>query len=284
VPPPSRAPGGEGVHRAARGCVECVVCMDPSPESRGLRCGGGEGGEGGGAESHFTCAGCVDQQTRITAEGMGVRMGVPCCGFRCGALYDEQALAVQCTPAVYVLYSQAKVQYVQAATERAVEQRNAAERLRLAALSEADRQALAVRKHITEEILTLKCPSCGKAFLDFDACFALTCIDRYVCMYVCMLVCMLVCMYGCMYVCVYVCMYLCMYVYVCILTPSFYTYLQFGPRVRLCLLRLLLHPLRRRRTPARNPMPTQHQPRQGSLRPCRELRAGTAGAPAAPAA
>jgi hypothetical protein len=178
---------GERGARGARGAreqrpaVECIVCMDPSPESRGLRCGGGEGGEG--AESHFTCAGCVDQQTRITAEGMGalgVRMGVPCCGFRCGALYNEQALAVQCTPAVYVLYTQAKQQRLLAAAERAVEERYAVERLRLAALSEADRQALLVRTHITEDILTLKCPHahCGKAFLDFDACFALCCRDQ----------------------------------------------------------------------------------------------------------
>jgi hypothetical protein len=34
-----------------------------------------------------------------------------------------------------------------------------------------------VRKHIVEEILTLKCPRCRKAFVDFDACFALRCRD-----------------------------------------------------------------------------------------------------------
>lgn len=32
-----------------------------------------------------------------------------------------------------------------------------------------------LRNHIVEEILTLKCPRCSCAFLDFDGCFALTC-------------------------------------------------------------------------------------------------------------
>jgi len=116
---------------------------------------------------------------RIAAEGaLGVRGGVPCCGFRCGALYEEQALAMHCTPEVYALHQQDKVRSVQAAAEQAVVERMAAERLRLAALSEADQQALRVRTRIVEEILTLKCPRCAKAFLDFEACSALSCSDQ----------------------------------------------------------------------------------------------------------
>ncbi|KAJ1402324.1 hypothetical protein B484DRAFT_405447 [Ochromonadaceae sp. CCMP2298] len=74
---------------------------------------------------------------------------------------EEQALAMNCSPELYALYQQARVQ-VQAAIERTVE-RLAAER-RLAVLSE--RRECAHR----EDILTLKCPRC-KAFLDFTACF-----------------------------------------------------------------------------------------------------------------
>ncbi|KAJ1409766.1 hypothetical protein B484DRAFT_403122 [Ochromonadaceae sp. CCMP2298] len=43
----------------------------------------------------------------------------------------------------------------------------------------ADREALRVRTHIIEEIMTLKCPSCRKAFIDFEACFALSCTDDH---------------------------------------------------------------------------------------------------------
>mmetsp|Transcript_34574 Transcript_34574/g.76264 ORF Transcript_34574/g.76264 Transcript_34574/m.76264 type:complete len:678 (-) Transcript_34574:287-2320(-) len=150
--------------------IDCVVCMDPFPLRGGLRCGGG-----GGAESHFTCAGCIDGRVRVEAEG--ALESVRCCGFRCGALYEEQALARHCTPEVYVQYKQAREQYVQAAAEREVVERLAAERLRLAAMPEAEREALRVRTHIVDEILTLKCPRCGKAFVDFEACFALSCED-----------------------------------------------------------------------------------------------------------
>ena len=40
-----------------------------------------------------------------------------------------------------------------------------------------DRAVLQARKKIIEDILTIKCPRqhCRQAFVDFDACFALTC-------------------------------------------------------------------------------------------------------------
>merc|ERR1711972_473806 len=38
-----------------------------------------------------------------------------------------------------------------------------------------ERRVLASRRHIEENIMTLKCPRCHQAFLDFDGCFALRC-------------------------------------------------------------------------------------------------------------
>ena len=38
-----------------------------------------------------------------------------------------------------------------------------------------DKRVQLFRKRIVEEILTLKCPRCKRAFIDFDGCFALTC-------------------------------------------------------------------------------------------------------------
>jgi hypothetical protein len=107
------------------------VCMENFPLREGMCCGQ--------AESHFACDGCLSLQTRIAADGaLGARRGVECCGFRCGALYEEQALAVHCTPDSYARYQQARVQSVQAATEREVVGRLEADRLRREALSEAD--------------------------------------------------------------------------------------------------------------------------------------------------
>ena len=39
-----------------------------------------------------------------------------------------------------------------------------------------EKKVLLLRKQIIEEILTLKCPRCKLAFLDFDGCFALSCM------------------------------------------------------------------------------------------------------------
>lgn len=46
---------------------------------------------------------------------------------------------------------------------------------RLAKMTEQERKLDEACKHIRENILTLKCPRCGQAFVDFEACFALRC-------------------------------------------------------------------------------------------------------------
>lgn len=57
-------------------------------------------------------------------------------------------------------------------------ERLTAEFRRIQAITDLDERAAAVlRMEIIEEILTLKCPACRKAFHDFDGCFALTCSD-----------------------------------------------------------------------------------------------------------
>jgi hypothetical protein len=72
---------------------------------------------------------------------------------------------------------------------RAMERQMAAERARAAqqaaAASAAERKAFAaaaqaavvaqLRAHVVEKILTLHCPVCDQAFVDFNGCFALTC-------------------------------------------------------------------------------------------------------------
>ena len=42
-------------------------------------------------------------------------------------------------------------------------------------MDEQQRQVHDARQHITDELLTLRCPRCRRAFLDFEGCFALTC-------------------------------------------------------------------------------------------------------------
>lgn len=59
--------------------------------------------------------------------------------------------------------------------ERDVKERLEAEQARLAAMDKQQREVHDARKHITDELLTLRCPRCRAAFLDFSGCFALTC-------------------------------------------------------------------------------------------------------------
>jgi len=66
-------------------------------------------------------------------------------------------------------------------TEQDVYEARVGERLidaeieKLTRLDEEQRKVLNARRHIQENILTLKCPRCAQAFLDFTGCFALTC-------------------------------------------------------------------------------------------------------------
>jgi hypothetical protein len=55
------------------------------------------------------------------------------------------------------------------------EQRLEAERARIAAMTKEDLQVDEMRRHVVDRLLTLACPRCSAAFLDFNGCFALTC-------------------------------------------------------------------------------------------------------------
>ena len=42
-------------------------------------------------------------------------------------------------------------------------------------MDEVERKVYTARLQLVEEVLTLKCPRCGQAFVDFNGCFALEC-------------------------------------------------------------------------------------------------------------
>ena len=55
------------------------------------------------------------------------------------------------------------------------EKRLEAERARIAAMTAEELKIDGMRRHVVDRLLTLKCPRCSAAFLDFTGCFALTC-------------------------------------------------------------------------------------------------------------
>ena len=68
-----------------------------------------------------------------------------------------------------------KQHYVFGVLVREERQRLEQEQVRLAAMDKQQREVHQARLHIVDELLTLRCPRCQAAFVDFSGCFALKC-------------------------------------------------------------------------------------------------------------
>ena len=155
---------------------ECAVCMEPARHADSAVCG----------EGHLVCRGCMekyvkscagkDLQVRRRRKG---RVPCPCATPLLGCGYSDKELARAVPAAVFDAYLRARMELVESSTREEAEheqkQWRREELARLQALSEEQRAVLAARKHIEEQILTLHCPRCKAAFLDFAGCCALTC-------------------------------------------------------------------------------------------------------------
>jgi hypothetical protein len=158
---------------------ECVVCMSDIPLIEGYRCTGTNDG------AHFICNDCL---TAYIQAAVNCNIGdleamdgkIRCFGENgCNA----QALSVETimrhAPDAWNDYYAAQ----QALTEKRLSERIRmeererleAEQARLALLNIGEREVLKHHTHIVENLLTLCCPQCKAAFLDFDGCFALRC-------------------------------------------------------------------------------------------------------------
>lgn len=176
--------------------LTCLVCFDEYPALKGIECGGeaaaGEGGDAAGAEGaagggggaaaerHFVCEECfaghvgasvADDSIELFTQRGGVRCVHPECR---AAPFADGALA-RCLPSdAFDRYSKAKErvaeQRINAELEAGFEERLRRERERAGG---ANREA--IKEHIVEKILTLRCPRCSQAFIDFSGCLALTC-------------------------------------------------------------------------------------------------------------
>jgi hypothetical protein len=55
------------------------------------------------------------------------------------------------------------------------DQRLEAERARISAMTAEELKVDEMRRHVVDRLLTLACPRCSAAFVDFNGCFAVTC-------------------------------------------------------------------------------------------------------------
>ena len=162
---------------AAAAQRRCIICLDDHMTvGDGIECAAGQ---------HFCCDACFEGHVRHKA-GEDIRLAaaregrVLCPGNGCGAApFSEKAVAQHVSEEVYGLHLKqthriAEAHIIQKMEEHHKRQLTDLER-RLEAAEGEEAKVKELRKHVVEHILTLHCPHCNAAFLDFDNCFALKC-------------------------------------------------------------------------------------------------------------
>ena len=161
-------------------CLLCEMNGDEAEKGvhEGIEC----------SQGHFHCNPCLEILTnkflevgnkaeRIKREGRVMCFKYPT---ECRATgFGHQDLASRLPPLLFQKYLEAWVDLTEcqlkAQLEEKMKERLEAELEQMRAMDERGRKVSAGRKQIIEEILTLACPRCKQAFLDFSGCFALEC-------------------------------------------------------------------------------------------------------------
>jgi len=159
----------------------CVVCMeDRRAILDGVECCGGEAG-------HFVCDECFSRhaQAQIERQEFDGEVRCPMASAALGPRrcssdpYPFAVLARHSSARVVDSWSSKRLELREQALARKMETEYEARleqqiRERLARQSE-EAAIESACKHICDKILTLACPRCGAAFVDYDGCHALTC-------------------------------------------------------------------------------------------------------------
>ncbi|CAM9176227.1 unnamed protein product, partial [Phaeothamnion confervicola] len=157
----------------------CLTCYERFKAADGLHCNGNRGGGG----SHFLCSACLSAYVVAKSNPEGVEAlsasagALSCPGEGCGAAAWAAQQLLRCLalrPAAFAAYEAARYGGVEQRTVRHLEERFEAQ-LKRAQEELLQRGAKVQAAHVVENILTLKCPACGQAFVDFDGCFAIRC-------------------------------------------------------------------------------------------------------------
>lgn len=162
---------------------ECMICLDDVPATLGVRCSGG----------HFVCDSCFSGSVLHTSRDAAVvrtrRNAFLCAlategGGGCGARFSLREAATHVSDEALRAWRAAERSLVEGEVAHEHERELEAERARAVA-GERERQAggrevriAVLRREITAAIdAATACPyaDCGVAFLDYDACDALTC-------------------------------------------------------------------------------------------------------------
>ncbi|KAL3907810.1 MAG: hypothetical protein SGPRY_010041 [Prymnesium sp.] len=173
APQPGERPAAEEVAATLSELVNvrtCELCHCPEPLDNGLQCDG--------AGHHFTCDECLSAHVcrpdALHADGMHVKCPLGGGDGGCAACLPLTAVAQHATPLAFETLLRHADDLKQVAMQGELEAWKRSYQCELAAKSEEERQALAVRKHI-EEMMSLRCPKCCAVFSQFEGCAALKC-------------------------------------------------------------------------------------------------------------
>ena len=160
----------EIMRRMLGGKGKCNICYDEE-QKFGYRCPDND---------CFTCNDCfsghVSAHTSVADIGAFEKSdGKLPCPMKCGAFVSDQDVSKHAPGDPYAQY----MKLIKAVAEQKGRteqiQKFEEEKKREALLSAEEKKYMKHRQHITENCLTLRCPRCQRAFLDFDGCLALTC-------------------------------------------------------------------------------------------------------------
>lgn len=161
------------------GKQECKICFDDYDAEDGLCCSKNI--------SHFFCDECFVNKVRHVSETQGYdtnpKGDIVCeCEeedrSKCHEPFTQKAITLHLPDDACANYYAYKQSITAARTEVEVLQRQQDLEARRQLLSRVEREAADIRESILNDILTLKCPHCDRAFLDFQGCFALVCICK----------------------------------------------------------------------------------------------------------
>lgn len=140
---------------------------------------------------HFVCDGCFTHHIQNEAQRQEFK-GDVCCPYRTPAMggcdsrsYPDAIIARHADADAFDILNKKRLQLRESELTRDLEKdfnerlaREKEKMITMAAKDAEERKILEARTHIAEDLLTLKCPRCGQAFLDFSGCFALTCVRQ----------------------------------------------------------------------------------------------------------
>jgi hypothetical protein len=156
----------------------CSICLDRYKREEGYMC----------CNKHFMCWDCFGGYISSAAAPDAIKRSVDsdgnlkCMNPDCDELCSLAKVAACGAPAMDVFKQlhelQTKVAIDKNVADAVEKERNRmnAEFQRIQAIEDAaERKAHLIRLDVIDRILTLRCPRCRQAFLDFVGCFALTC-------------------------------------------------------------------------------------------------------------